>query len=172
LLAQQQLNLTNNSGKNETLARQRFSVLSSTSADSCIHHRLLQYLQQFAKLHRNSYSDFVLMLKKTLPARKSLTADAKMTRIFSGCLWAALALLAVASSSAQTQMQEDKPIWLVVTRPMFSQTLEPLAKMRRQDGFETIISTQPVAETLATLKRQPAFLLLVGDYQPAQEMKA
>jgi len=94
-----------------------------------------------------------------------------MNKIFSRCLWAALVALAAEPVFGQVRMQEDKPIWLVVTRPMFSGTLKPLAKMRQRDGFETIISTRPVAETLATLKRQPAFLLLVGDYQPAQEME-
>ncbi|HUT28338.1 MAG TPA: C25 family cysteine peptidase [Sedimentisphaerales bacterium] len=88
-----------------------------------------------------------------------------MTKIFSGCLWTALAMLTATTALAQVQGTEHKPIWLVATRPMFVQALKPLADMRRKDGFETVISTEPVSEALDGLNRRCAFLLLVGDYQ-------
>jgi len=65
--------------------------------------------------------------------------------------------------------RSEKPIWLVVTRPMFEGVLRPLADKRVKDGFEVVVSTQSVREAVAALKRQPAFLLLVGDDQPGAE---
>jgi len=63
----------------------------------------------------------------------------------------------------------EKPIWLVVTRPIFLEAIKPLEDKRIKDGFKAIVSTLPVAEAIATLKRRPAFLLLVGDEQPGEE---
>jgi hypothetical protein len=64
---------------------------------------------------------------------------------------------------AESEGTSEKPIWLVVTRPKFQEAVKPLEQERSKDGFETIISTKPVAEAIAALKRRPAFLLLVGD---------
>jgi hypothetical protein len=65
-----------------------------------------------------------------------------------------------------------KPIWLVVTKPMFVDSLKPLAEKRQNEGFETIISTEPVSQALAALPQKPAFLLLVGDCQYGQESQS
>jgi len=64
---------------------------------------------------------------------------------------------------------ERKPIWLVVTRPIFQEAIKPLEDKRTKDGFRAVISTLPVTEAIATLKYRPAFLLLVGDDQPGEE---
>ena len=80
-------------------------------------------------------------------------------------------MVTAAPAFAQAPTPEDKPIWLVATRAMFVEVLKPLADMRRKEGFETIISTEPVAEALAGLRGRPAFLLLVGDYEDGAAMK-
>ncbi len=58
-----------------------------------------------------------------------------------------------------------KPVWLVVTRPMFIDSLKPLAEKRKSEGFETIISTKTVSEAISSASQKPAYLLLVGDCQ-------
>ena len=59
--------------------------------------------------------------------------------------------------------ERPKPIWLVVTRPVFIEALAPLAEHRRKEGMEVVVSTEPVNEALAGASRRPACLLLVGD---------
>ncbi len=65
-----------------------------------------------------------------------------------------------------------KPLWLAVARTELAPALEPLAAKRRQDGFEVVISTKPIAESLAALPRRPHFLLLVGDDEAGKEKAA
>jgi hypothetical protein len=76
------------------------------------------------------------------------------------CLLVALLGVPVLAESEGTN---EKPIWLAVTRPVFLEAVKPLAEVRSKDGFETVVSTKPIGEALAALKRRPAFLLLVGD---------
>jgi hypothetical protein len=47
--------------------------------------------------------------------------------------------------------------------------LKPLAEKRRDDGFEAVVSTKSIPESLAAAGRRPDFLLLVGDDQAGQE---
>jgi hypothetical protein len=63
----------------------------------------------------------------------------------------------------------QKPLWLVVTRPGFSDSLKPLEEKRQSEGFETVISTKAVSEAINSLSQKPAYLLLVGDYQRDME---
>lgn len=79
------------------------------------------------------------------------------SRIFIGL---AIFLIATRPISAA---DKPKPLWLVVTRPMFADAVKPLAEARRRDGFETAISTDAIDESLAKLPRTPRCLLLVGD---------
>ncbi len=58
---------------------------------------------------------------------------------------------------------KPKPIWLVVTRPMFAKSIKPLADHRRKDGFEVIVSTSLPPEAIKACPRKPDFVLLVGD---------
>jgi len=58
-----------------------------------------------------------------------------------------------------------KPLWLVVTRPMFVDALGPLAARRRAAGLRVRITTEPPAEVLAE-NPGAAFVLLVGDDAP------
>lgn len=60
----------------------------------------------------------------------------------------------------------DKPIWLVVTRPMFVEALKPLIGRRANEGFEAAVSTESPDKALAGLRHRPAFVVLVGDDQP------
>lgn len=62
-----------------------------------------------------------------------------------------------------------KPVWLVVTKPMFTDTLKQLAEKRQKDGFETVISTKSVSEAIDSLPQKPAHILLVGDCQSGME---
>ena len=79
------------------------------------------------------------------------------------------AVLSTTPALAVDRGANQKPIWLVVTRPAFLQAVKPLEQKRAKDGFETLVSTQTIAEAIAALNRQPAFLLLVGDCQPGEE---
>ncbi len=64
----------------------------------------------------------------------------------------------------------DKPrIWLAVGRPGLIEAIEPLARMRRSEGFETIISTKSIEAAIASSPRRPTFLLLIGDDQRGEE---
>jgi len=80
-------------------------------------------------------------------------------------------MFAATPAFGQAPAGKNKPIWLVGTRPTFVEDLKPLVAMRRKEGFQTIVSTQPVRKTLARLTRRPAFLLLVGDYRAGAAMK-
>ncbi len=94
------------------------------------------------------------------------------------------AFCAAAQPNPQPELQPNphpqpktKPLWLAVTRPLFADGLARLAEHRRADGFETVISTQPVGETQPVGAapaacpdgRRPAYLLLVGDFQRGME---
>ena len=59
-----------------------------------------------------------------------------------------------------------KRLWLVVTRKMFTAELKPLIERRRGEGFEPAVSTLAPEKAIASLKRRPSFILLVGDDQP------
>ena len=80
-----------------------------------------------------------------------------------------IAHIAVAAVlAAQPAAAQPKPVWLVVTREMFTAPLRPLAARRQKDGFETVVSTESPKGALAALKaagKRPAFILLVGDVQ-------
>ena len=96
-----------------------------------------------------------------------------MRKVFWGSSWGSLLYLLVVLLAtpvlAGNKGTNEKPIWLVVTRPAFLEAIKPLADMRRKDGFETVISIQPVPEAIAALKHRPAFLLLVGDDEQGKQ---
>jgi hypothetical protein len=79
-------------------------------------------------------------------------------------LLAALLLAAVSLHAA-----DRKPLWMAVARPSLAEPLKPLAEKRRADGFDVIVSTNSIPESLAAAGRRPDFLLLVGDDEPGQE---
>lgn len=79
------------------------------------------------------------------------------------------ALLSTAPALSADRGANQKPIWLVVTRPAFAQAVKPLEQKRAEDGFKTVVSTRTIAEAIAALDRRPAFLLLVGDCQGGEE---
>ncbi|MDP6546025.1 MAG: C25 family cysteine peptidase [Phycisphaerae bacterium] len=58
-------------------------------------------------------------------------------------------------------------LWLVVTRKMFTADLKPLVERRRREGFDVAVSTLAPDKAIASMKRRPSFILLVGDDQPA-----
>lgn len=81
-------------------------------------------------------------------------------------------LTAIFLCMASVAIAQEKPVWLVVARPEFVEALTPLAKKRRQEGMQAVISTRSVKDALADLDRQPAYLLLVGDDQPRHEKQS
>lgn len=80
-----------------------------------------------------------------------------------------LALLLASPAWATDDEANKKPIWLVVTRPIFLEAIRPLQQERCKNGLKTVISTRPVTEAIANLKCRPAFLLLVGDCLVSEE---
>ena len=101
---------------------------------------------------------------------KPLVTSMSILSIFL-CLCLPAVLLPQPTLAANDAVNE-KPIWLVVTRPIFLEAIKPLEDKRIKDGFKAIVSTLPAAEAIATLKRRPAFLLLVGDEQPGKEKQS
>ncbi|MBN2271259.1 MAG: hypothetical protein JXN61_11635 [Sedimentisphaerales bacterium] len=95
--------------------------------------------------------------------RKLISNSLVQLFLFLATLLSTTLVLAVDREASQ------KPIWLVVTRPAFAQAVKPLEQKRAKNGFQTLVSTQTIAEAIAGLDRQPAFLLLVGDCQPGEE---
>jgi len=80
-----------------------------------------------------------------------------------------LVVLLVTPALTAEQAAAEKPIWLVVTRPTFQETIKPLAEKRGKEGFETVVSTERFSTVIGTLKRKPAFLLLVGDDRTGED---
>jgi len=78
------------------------------------------------------------------------------------CLTASLGALEPTTSPAGR-------LWLVVTRKMFTADLKPLVERRRREGFDVAVSTLATAKAIASMKRRPAFVLLVGDDQPGNQ---
>jgi len=66
-------------------------------------------------------------------------------------------------------IEEDKPIWLVVTTKAFEEALKPLAEKREKEGLLPVIVTKTVEEALADLSRDPSYLLIVGDCEKGKE---
>ena len=76
---------------------------------------------------------------------------------------AVVCLLTAPEIAHASDAGEPPPIWLVVSRPQLVDAVKPLADKRREEGFETIISTTTVTKALAEAPRRPRYLLLVGD---------
>ncbi len=54
-------------------------------------------------------------------------------------------------------------VYLIVTRSMFLEALEPLVQQRRSEGFAVVVSIEPVEVALRSYGPRPAMILLVGD---------
>ena len=78
------------------------------------------------------------------------------------CLTASLGAVEPATSPAGR-------LWLVVTRKMFTADLKPLVERRRGEGFDATVSTLAADKAIASVKRRPSFILLVGDDQPGSQ---
>ncbi len=105
------------------------------------------------------------MVSKKSPRYKSTTQKPKR---FFFVLLVSLLCLVIQPCRAQAQEQE-KPIWLVVTKPIFTTVIQPLADHRRKENFETVISTKSASEAISSLPRAPAFVLLLGDDETGRE---
>ncbi len=108
---------------------------------------------------------------KTPKKDKWIISQLSVTKYFSkAALIFSLLFFAVIFSGCISQKRTGpKPIWLAVTKPMFIESLKPLAEKRKSEGFKTIIPTESVSEAISALPQKPAFLLLVGDCQAGQE---
>jgi len=77
---------------------------------------------------------------------------------------ASVVVVVLVCASPVVEAQETpKPVWLVVTRPMFVDAIAPLVKHRRAEGFEAVVSVASPKKALKALGRTPAFVVLVGD---------
>jgi hypothetical protein len=85
--------------------------------------------------------------------------------IFNRIVTTAMAIVFAIPTITTKVTADTRPIWLAVTRPVFLQALEPLAQKRRDDGFNVIVSTQPVDQAMATLPTPPEFMVIIGDHQ-------
>ncbi len=70
---------------------------------------------------------------------------------------------------AEPTTSPARRLWLVVTRKMFTADLKPLVERRRREGFDVAVSTLAANKAIASLKRRPSFILLVGDDQPGKQ---
>ena len=75
----------------------------------------------------------------------------------------AVVLAVPCAAGAEDANAARRPIWLAVTRQGLASAVKPLAQRRQAQGFEAVISTEPVDRAVAGLKRKPAMILLVGD---------
>jgi hypothetical protein len=78
-----------------------------------------------------------------------------------------LALVLCVTTSLVGAEPTQRRIWLVVTRDIFTDELKPLIEKRRSDGFDVRVSTLKPDKAIASLKRRPSYILLVGDGGPA-----
>ncbi|MCA9256773.1 MAG: hypothetical protein KDA33_14090, partial [Phycisphaerales bacterium] len=67
----------------------------------------------------------------------------------------------------RTQAAERfKRFWLVVTRPMFVDALQPLVEARKAGNLITKVTTSSVRKAISESKLTPRYLLIVGDDDP------
>ena len=98
--------------------------------------------------------------------RLSLQKNCRHSKFFLTARTAFLLILWLASFSLRAA---EKPVWQVVTRPMFVEALRPLAEHRAKEGFQPVISVEDIEAARAKGKTKPAYILLVGDYEARQE---
>ncbi len=83
-----------------------------------------------------------------------------------------LAIVLCVITSLAGAEPDQRRIWLVVTRDIFTDALKPLLKKRRSDGFDVHVSTLKPEKAIASLKRRPGYILLVGDDGPDSKSAA
>lgn len=81
----------------------------------------------------------------------------------------AIAAALLLAAPAPLAADESRPLWLAVTTPQLAEALGPLAQLRRSQGLDVLISTDPPAQAIARAPRRPKCLLLVGDDQAGCE---
>lgn len=80
--------------------------------------------------------------------------------------YSSVVLLLVLLTVSPAVADEEKPIWLVVGPPGLTAAIAPLAEFRAEEGFDVRNAAPPVAAAIAALDGDPAFVLIVGDYEP------
>ncbi|HPF41105.1 MAG TPA: C25 family cysteine peptidase [Phycisphaerae bacterium] len=76
-------------------------------------------------------------------------------------------LLLLLLAPVQTQAAErHRRLWLVVTRPMFVDALQPLVEARKAGNLITKVTTTGVEKAISESKLTPRYLLIVGDDDP------
>ena len=71
----------------------------------------------------------------------------------------------LAFSVSGNAQPSPKPLWLLITRPVFVEAMQPLIRHRTEDGFKVIVSVENISSTLSKLKQKPAYIVLAGDYE-------
>lgn len=89
--------------------------------------------------------------------------------VFSVMLGPLMAVVVLWSWGGACGEEQPKRLWLVVGREALIKPIEPLAQRRREEGFQTVVSTEGVEKALAAVPRRPDYLLLVGDDEPGRQ---
>ena len=63
----------------------------------------------------------------------------------------------------------ENPIWLVIGADKLQEAAAPLLEYRRSEGFDVHVSAPPVKQALATLGKQPNYIVLLGDDELSEE---
>jgi len=79
-----------------------------------------------------------------------------------------LLLLVLLAGPVAGESKIEKEIWLAVGAVELTDQLAPLVRVRAH-RYDVRIAKPPVADALKALGRAPAFLLLVGDYEPGKD---
>ena len=87
-------------------------------------------------------------------------------------LAAAILLAACHMALAQSAPAGSQGVYLIITRPMFTDALAPLIQRRTADGFTVSTSTDSPDAALRSLAGRPAMILLVGDDSGGAEPRA
>ncbi len=87
----------------------------------------------------------------------------------SALLLLVLLILLILLTLSPTAAGDAKPVWLVVGPPGLTEAVAPLAAFRAGEGFDVRIAAPPVALAIAALGRDPAFVLIVGDFEAGQD---
>src|SRR6516165_8627805 len=78
-------------------------------------------------------------------------------------------LAALLLATGGVRAADRKPLWLAVAPPSLAEPLKPLAEKRGADGFDAVVSTKAIPDSLGAAGRRPDFLVLVGDDESGHE---
>ncbi|MFT4641190.1 MAG: hypothetical protein ACI8T1_004526 [Verrucomicrobiales bacterium] len=72
-------------------------------------------------------------------------------------------LTTLATLSTSVIAEGKAPLWVVIGSENLQRAAAPLIELRREEGFEIVLTKPPVRDALTQLDKNPAYLLLLGD---------